>query len=210
MQPNPAKCNVMHVHFMRNEPNYVPLTIGDNVLEEKSVVKLLGVLLQKNMKWDYQVNEMISKSSRRLFMLYILKRYGAPRDDLVFTYITYIRPLLEYASPLWHSAITKQQCTQLEFVKKRAFKIIIGYNNYTGYQDTLEILNITSLQDRRLGVLAKFGSSLVTSGRFTSWIPENIKPERTLRSFNKYCVPRCRTNRYGNSTLPSAIRILNK
>ncbi|XP_071959515.1 uncharacterized protein [Antedon mediterranea] len=179
--PNPVKFQVMRVHFLRNFPQFEPLQMDGVILEESQSVKLLGVHLQCDLKWDKQIKEVVSRASRRLYMLYILKRFGAPNDDLVFTFITYIRPLLEYASPLWHSSITNKQSDQLEFIQKRVVKLIIGYQNYVSYAKSLETLKLKTLQHRRQVLLYNFGKGLLKSDRFKEWIPEKEKPTRCLR-----------------------------
>ena len=49
----------------------------------------------------------------------------------------YIRPVLEYASPLWHSSITKHQIDHIELIQKRACRIILG-SHYKSYAEALK------------------------------------------------------------------------
>jgi len=43
-----------------------------------------------------------------------------------------VRPVLEYASPVWHSSLTVAQSDSLESVQKRAMRIIFPHLNYSG------------------------------------------------------------------------------
>ena len=65
-------------------------------------MKLLGVTIQCNLKWDKQVEAMVAKANTRRYFITVLKSAGVQLRDLVRCYCTYIRPLLEYAAPVWH------------------------------------------------------------------------------------------------------------
>ena len=53
---------------------------------------------------------------------------------LLYFYTAVIRPVLEYAAPVWHYAITQAQTQQLESVQKRAIHII--WYSTRGFTDT--------------------------------------------------------------------------
>ena len=59
---------------------------------------------------------MISKASKRMYMPYVLRHFRASEEDLTLVFRMYVRPIREYASPLWHSSLTKQQSDQLELI----------------------------------------------------------------------------------------------
>ena len=92
------------------KPNYplysAELRLGEQVLNEVEVVKVLGILLQANLKWNEQVNAMISKGNKRIFMLRTLKQFNLPRRDLMLVYTGYIRPVVEYGVPVWHPGLS--------------------------------------------------------------------------------------------------------
>ena len=75
------------------------------------------------------MEHIISKAASRLYFLKQLKRAGLFSSHLLHFYTTVIRPVLEYASPIWHPTLTKSQteCLEqrgLEAVQRRALKII--------------------------------------------------------------------------------------
>jgi len=53
--------------------------------------------------------------------------------------------VLEYACPIWHSSLSKQQTTLLEDVQRRAVQIIVGNSPYA---EACCMLGIQSLTDR--------------------------------------------------------------
>ena len=57
-------------------------------------------------------------------------RSHAGRDDLLCFYGTVIRPVLEYACPVWHTSLTAAQTKALESLQRRALCIIYEDGDY--------------------------------------------------------------------------------
>ena len=135
---NPAKCHVMQVYFGKKEQPVIDLHIADHHLQAVEKVKLLGVTIQCDLKWDSQVDNILKKANQNMFMLRKLKAAGLNSQELLIVYKGYIRPLLEYAAPLWHPGLTKQQVDQVENIQKRVCKYILG-RNYKSYTESCYI-----------------------------------------------------------------------
>ena len=205
---NPSKCKVMQVCFKLQPPTPPDLQIAGKKLEVVTETKLLGLTVQSNLCWDMQVNTMVSKGSRRLYMLSRLKRFGVPVEDLVSVYIGYVRPIVEYACPVWHGSISIQQTQQIERIQKRACRIILG-STYTSYTDALSTTGLHTLQERRLHLCTQFAKKCTTSEKYTEWFPLNDRSHSMrLRNTRTYQVPKFRTERYGNSSIPYLIHCL--
>jgi len=97
--------------------------------------KLLGLHLDASLSWTTQINTVVSKASKRLYFLKQLKRAGVPPNQLLYFYTTVIRPVLEYASPVWHYSITRAQSYQLESIQKRAVHIIFSDTRGMSYHN---------------------------------------------------------------------------
>jgi Domain of unknown function (DUF1891) len=97
------------------------LTCRNEVIERVVYYKLLGVLIDTNLKWDSHVDSICSKASSRLHFLTQLKRNGATAKDLLHFYETVIRSVFEYACPAWHSSLTVEQSYRIEAVQKTFF-----------------------------------------------------------------------------------------
>ena len=210
MLPKPEKCHMMHICNLRNEPVIPNFVLNNERINTTDNMKLLGVTMQSNLNWDTQVNQMISKASKRMYMLYVLKRFRASAEDLTSVFRMYVRPILEYASPLWHSSLTKQQSDQLELIQKRACRIILG-TVYGSYAEALEQLELCSLVKRREDLLRGFGQSIQKSERHRAMLPasRHARHGRNLRNANKLDAPKCRTTRYRKSTIPAVVDRLN-
>ena len=208
MLPKPSKCHVLHVNFLQNPVQLPQLSLDGEDLQVVDHMKLLGVEIQNNLGWDIQVKNMISRASKRLFILYVLRKYGAPAEDLLAVFQTYIRPILEYACAVWHSALTKHQTHQIERIQKRICKIILA-EEYQSYEAALQHLKITSLEDRRKDMVLKFGQQVLSSERHRHLLPDQRSRAYNLRRSNTFPEPLCKTNRLQNSTIPYVIKLLN-
>ncbi|KAI8485683.1 hypothetical protein Bbelb_365170 [Branchiostoma belcheri] len=132
MALNPKKCKVLQICFAKVSPPPEPLIISEQTLETVTCIKVLGLTIQNNLKWDQQVDSMVKSSNRRLYMVRRLKRFGVSVPDLVSVYTVYVRPILEYAVPVWYPTLTTKQSKTLERIQMRACKIILGSHGLIG------------------------------------------------------------------------------
>jgi len=51
-------------------------------------------------------------------------RVGVPQAQLLHFYTGEIRPVLEYAAPVWNHLLTQTQIDQIEAIQRRALRII--------------------------------------------------------------------------------------
>ena len=77
----------MRITFMKNPPEPDILCIGDSQLPYVSTFKILGVHIQQNLKWDTQINEILKKCNKKLYMFRQVKHYKLPIPDLIKIYI---------------------------------------------------------------------------------------------------------------------------
>ena len=86
----------------KNQPLLDPLTINNQPLEAAHITKTgtLGVYLSSDLKWTTHTDYMCSKASKRSYALRFLKRYGTQPRDLRSVYYYFVRPILQYASPV--------------------------------------------------------------------------------------------------------------
>ena len=75
---------------------------------------LLGVTLSNDFTWNRPVDTIVQKASKRIFMLYQLKQSGISQADMVTTYLTGVRPIVEYACPDWHTNLAMYLSDSLE------------------------------------------------------------------------------------------------
>ena len=137
-----------------------------------------------------------SKSSQRLFFLRKLKHFHIGIEDLVIVYTTYVRPIIEYAAPVWHPGLTTSLSNKLERIQRRAVRTILGAN-YTSYAEACSQLGLPSLHQRRENLTLKFAKSLLTSSQYRHLLPPDRQSisGRQTRSSNNLDLVHCRTER---------------
>ena len=153
MSLNPRKCKEILVCFRKNNPDFSQLTVDEQPIELASTAKLLGVVFSCDLKWNDHVTYIVKKSSKRLYMLRILKRARADSKTLVTVYVTCVRSILEYCAQVWHYNIPEYQCKDIERIQLRALKII---NPSLSNNDALDAFNLPTLLSRRELLCSKF------------------------------------------------------
>ena len=95
--------------------------------------------------------------------------------------------------PVWHPGLTQQQNDALdERIQKRVCRIIMG-------------CYISDLRQRREKICLDFTNSLLNSNEFRNWLPNRRSVDTnymSLRNSEQLSVPRSRTHRYSQSTIP--------
>ena len=94
------------------------------------------------------LNTLQKEVKQKLWLLRILKTSEAHQTYLVDTYCIHSISILEYAALVWHSALTKESTSDIERVHKSVLGTILG-TRHNGYQNSLGILNLDKLSDRR-------------------------------------------------------------
>ena len=64
------------------------------------------------------MDNIVKEAGKRLYMLYQLKRAGITQKDLVSVYVSVVRPVLEYACPIWHINLPQNLSDNIEVIKK--------------------------------------------------------------------------------------------
>ena len=177
---------------------------SDN-LELVESMKLLGITLTSDMKWQAHVTELSKKGMLKLWMLRRLKKIGTSQSTLLDLYKKQIRSLLEYAAPVWHPGLFDMDIQELERVQKTALAIIYGRQPY---KSVLRNNKIKTLHERREDLCLKFAMKSAKHPQFTEWFnqKQNLVNTRSSRKF--YDVP-FKTLRWKNSPIPFMTNLLN-
>ena len=201
MKLNALKTKEMRVNFSFGSPSYPPIVINGQTVDIVDHVKLLGVTISNDLKWNLHVDAICKKASKRLYALRLLKRNTLPVSVLVNVYCTCVRPILEYACEAWHNNLPVYLSNQIESVQKRAFRII--YPTFT-YCQAMHTVKVPSLHDRR-GILCErlFHRMLDPEHKLNSLVPPLRPNGHNLCHNRSFKVPVCRTDRYYKSFIPS-------
>ena len=188
---NFSKTKVMNICFRAN-----PLMSVPN-FENVDSLKILGVVLNNKLSWSNHFESLISKASKRLYMLRVLKSLLS-HDELVLVFNSCIRSILEYASPVFvnpGSTLTNK----LNRICKRAFRIIHGES------PSCELCDMFNLSDRRnMATLRLFLSALHDPNH----VINSLIPKLSDRS-SRVILPGIRTTRRANGFVFSGALLYN-
>ena len=123
MSLNSKKNKDMVVSFSRDPSQVPPILLGGTVVERVHRVKLLGLIVTDELKWQEHCDYLCGKASPRLYFLTVLQRAGVDLGDLVRIYVVLIRSVMEYTCLCWHSGLTAHHSKQLEGVQRAALRV---------------------------------------------------------------------------------------
>ena len=78
-----------------------PTSVGYKEVERVGTYKLLGVIISGDLKWNAQVQYVVTKAAKRLYALRLLKRVGVMPKDILKVYLCNFRTVQEYAAQVW-------------------------------------------------------------------------------------------------------------
>jgi hypothetical protein len=140
---NISKCNV--IHLGRNNPNY-QYTLNSVQLIDTTTVKDLGIMLDSSLTFVKHVDSVASKA-RRLMGL-VFRTFRSRRSNvLVPLYKTLVRPIMEFATPVWNT-LSLRNARTVERVQRCFTKRIDGMHSKC-YTERLYSLKLSPLSQRR-------------------------------------------------------------
>ena len=217
---NLDKCHAITFNFSKKNTAPSNLSIDGHLIQSCDKINLLGVIISQDLKWSENTQHICDKVNRKIYILGKLKKFGLRTEELLTVWKTVLRPLTEYATPLWHSGLTDVDSDMLESLQKRSLGIILGVtyvNNkrrykFDGktlsYEQTLEKTNLDLLKDRREFLTKKFALQAVDDARHNEMFQPKIHNVNT-RLKSKYQEYFCETNRLKMSAVPYITRMLN-
>ena len=161
---------------------------------------MLGVVVQKNLKWNAHVSYIIGKASKRIYLVRECRKAHLPVEVGLTTYISKIRSLLDYVCPIW-GGLPDYLAEELQKVQDRCLKILALP------KETLE-----PLVQRRNSMTMKEAQRMIESGNYNHLLQQSVerKHNYSLRDKNSYQVPSSKTKRHQQSFIPRALRLLNE
>ena len=210
MKINQDKSKTMIFNFTKKFQFTTRLNMEDKNLEVIKNTKLLGIIIQDNLKWEKNTEFLVKKANTRMEMLRRSKSFNASEEDLKIIYVTFIRSILEQSCTVWHSSLNSENREDLERVQKNALKIILG-NKYKHYTHALNYMNIESLEDRRDLLCSRFANNYLKHEKTKAMFPLNNKTRiMETRTKEKFKVNPANTERLKKSAVIFMQKMLNK
>ena len=95
MMINEKKTKTIIFNFTHNYQFTTKLSINNKDVEVIDSTRLLGTIIQKDLKWDLNTAEIVRKANARMEILRRVSSFGAPVKDLRDIYVLFVRSLLE-------------------------------------------------------------------------------------------------------------------
>ena len=119
MDLNAKKCKYMVISRKR-VPYWLDsdLNLMDSSLERVCTYKYLGIRLNDTLSWSHHIEEIYKKATRQIGMIYRRFYLVCSSNTLLHLYLGYVRPLLEYATPVWdpHYTIHKEMLEKVQIL----------------------------------------------------------------------------------------------
>ena len=208
---NKKKTVIMAFNFSTSRDFIPRLNLpGEDELNVIYETRLLGVIVQSDLKFSAHVSVITKKAMKSLWMLLRFREMGATKQQLLTIWHRKGRSVLEFASPVFFSRLTVEQSDQIDNCQRKAFVIILG-PEYKSYNSALRLLDQERLSDRRLTAALKFGQDCVRNPKHADMFPLNLCQRENMRDSTKpYQEYTCLNSRFYDSSLPTICRMLNE
>ena len=210
MQFNPSKCETIHITRKRNPIRRTYELHGHKLADVKSG-KYLGVTLHEKLNWNQHIEDVSKKANSSLAFL---RRNvtSCPPDVKAQCYKSLVRPILEYASPVW-DPYTGTSISQLEAVQRRAARFVMGdYRTTSSTSQMIATLGWPTLQQRRtdarLVLMYRIVHHLIDIPADLYLHPATVSLQRGRNVC--FLIPYCRTDLYRHSFFPATIHAWNQ
>ena len=176
---NQQKCETMIFNFSHSYSFPSDITIqGSDLVKEVTHTKLLGLIIQSDLRWNLNTEYICSKASTKLWLLRRLKRLDFDQELLLDFYKKEIRCLLEYAVPVWYSGITLEQSKAIEAIQRYSVSIIM--NSWSlPYKIKCTILSLEPLYLRRPELALSFSLKTIKGGKHEEFFQVRRKSYNT-------------------------------
>ena len=144
MQLNITKCTSMY--FGVNN-SCTPYSLNDTVLTATLMTRDLGVIVSNCARVSQQCSNVATKARRTSG--FMLRTFTSRQSKVIVPMLkAIIRPIMEYATPVWNPCLQKD-IKEIEQVQRKVTKCIIGLK-HVPYAERLRQLDLPTLQTRRL------------------------------------------------------------
>lgn len=214
---NVKKCK--HIKFNRKRRPLLTSYCIDNIpLEEVSVIRDLGVMLDSQLSFTSHIDEIIGKAYKLLGFVWRNCKIFRNKTALVTAYFALVRSTLEYCSNVWNPQYKCHQ-DRIERIQKRFLFYLSVHQkklpSLTSYTDRLRFFNIPSLENRRRisdqVLLFKILTGLIDSPQLLSKIGFTVpRLNSRIANFRPFALNNYRTNLGSHSVIPRICKEHNK
>ena len=196
-----------------NGTDQLELNVGETSIKQVSKQKLLGIVIDENLSWTPQIDNLCSILSSKISLLKHISAY-VPQDVQKMFYQGYVLPLLDYGSNTW-GATSSTNIERLSKLQKRAARIILkaDFTTPSSYMfEQLSWLSIPKLFMYNKAVFAYKALNNLTPAYISNLLrPISKTHSRSLRSTENGLlpIPRSESALFDRSFYHSAAKLWN-
>ena len=190
LELNVDKTKEIIIDFRKKKVEHIPLTIQGKKVEIVYTFKFLGSLISYDLKWEKNVDRIVTKAQQRLFFLRRLKSFGVSKRILTKFYRAVVESVLTFSITVWYGNTTNKDRVRLNRIVRTA-STIIG----------TDLPSLDLIFNSRV---TRKAESIIRDKHH----PANELYEE-LPSGTRYRSVKTKTNRFKNSFYPLSVRILN-
>ena len=205
---NPSKTHLLCIAPVSSAEVSSYIETNEGRIPSAPAMTLLGFSFSNRPTMAAHVELIKKKVNCRIWLLRHLKQAGISPLEIAKIYCSVIRPVIEYAAPIYHWMLTGGQSDEIEKLQRRAMKIIFGYK--VAYSAALENCDCSRLDTRRKEISIKFAEKTAANGSFAHWFPLHDPYNHNIRRQMRYDEERANTDRLLKSSLFSMRRLLNQ
>ena len=217
--------NDMHIHIRKTSSmilgsrynvsanDMLQIIADGKLLKNVEHQKLLGIIIDKNLTWDQQIDSVCLNITRRITLLKLLSKY-VNKAGLNQYFNSYILPIFDYGCLIWSRGSSTNNLRLLK-LQKRAARIILNADILTPSESMFKELQWLSFSKRVL-----YHKSVMMFKALHGMAPEYLSEmfvktsqihSRSLRSTDNDMlrVPYARTNYFENSFTVSGVKLWN-
>ena len=109
--------------------------------------KHLGCILSSNGNWHRHIDYIKNKAWQRIHVMKKLK-FTLNRKSLEIIYVSFIRPILEYANVVWDNC-TNSEKDDIDKIQNEAARIVVGCNKLIAIENLYNEVGWETLNERR-------------------------------------------------------------
>ena len=164
---------------LKNFSSEMNINISGKNLTQVVSKKVLGIIIDDQLRWDEQIDNISNKVSQGISILRRAKQF-VKRETLQFLYNSMVQPYFEYCSLVWGNCGESLK-EKLQKLQNRAARVITGDTYDIRSKDIFKKLNWKNLSVKR-----KEKASVYVSNAITGNCPKNIAEKFKISNSERY------------------------
>ena len=196
IHPHKTKCMVLTTRQKhQRRPLTLNLTLGKTPVQQVREHRVLGVIIDEELKWQSHIDNVCKHVSKNLFLLSQLRHYVDSDARKIF-FQAHLLSHINYASTVWSGA-SEVHLKKLNSLHRRAAKLILPDQSLST-TEKLKKLNILPL-DKQLKFNRCVTMFKIHTGKAPPYLSDSLHRAPARYGSNNYVLPRPRIDQFKTS-----------